>query len=946
MTQASDRETEGSELLRCRGVRTHNLKNVDVEFKIGEWTAVTGVSGSGKSSLVFDTIYAEAQRRFLETLGTYERQFLQGLPQGDFDSVENVPAAVALKQSNRSSDPRSLIGTSADLFDPLRQIFFGLMESSCAKCGSVVEVHRSSDLKSFTNSLLKQPDARVVLSVPFELPTDTKKRNEVAKSLLLEGYLRLVEGNNFVNLEESLQGGTLAKVGSKIEIALDRLTSNVDTAELENRLETVWSQVRFSPRFSQVFVSSLKSGELKRESVFMVQPYCKKCESHTNLIQSSDLDWQSVLGACSTCKGLGNVPIIDMNKVYPDKRLSIEKGAIKPWTTDTFVWMQDTLVKVLKANGVKTDVPFEKLDAYTQNFIWSGDDPEEQFKKNRKDFVSLKEFFDVLETERYKRNSRILLAKYRKYITCLDCEGTRLGKAGRNARCGGKAFFEIMHSEISESLKWTESLREVPKYQKRLEAISEVYEEVVKKLLLLSRLGLGSSSLARRCKSLSGGEYQRVLLTRVIGNGLTDALYVLDEPSIGLGEHEYKELIECIKDLRNLGNTVLMVEHEPSLVRAADKWIELGPGGGIEGGAVLPSEGRNEPASFKVTSAIEPLDGFKRESVDVGRPIFDAKSSLVLSGFSMLNCKDLLLEVPLGKLTVITGPSGAGKSTLVQYGLAAALELLEDHGKLSNSDADIDNGLGVWDKLRAPAQFLKNHAVVSVKQKAMHRSITSVVATVLGLMDELRKQFASTEDAREFGLTASDFSFNGGGACETCDGRGFIKEDLFFLGEVEKECPDCHGRRYRDEVLEIQWNGKNISEWLSTNLKQCMSALRQYPKLASTLYLANQLGLGHLPLGAATSEISGGEAQRLRLCSALSAGETKVFCILDEPSRGLSEKDVGDLIITLLALCSQGHTFVIVEHHELFRKFSHQLISMGPGAGIHGGRIIKREVLC
>lgn len=936
-------QSQSKESIRCRGIKTHNLKAVNVDFEIGKWTAVTGVSGSGKSSLVFDTVYAEAQRRFLETLGTYERQFLQGLPQGEFDLIENVPAAVALKQSNKSSDPRSLVGTASDVFEPLRQVFFSLMDPSCSKCGSPVQVHRSEDLKTYTkNFFSKSKNGRLIFSVPTQLPNENKKRLDTIKSLVLEGYLRIVDEGTFVTLEDAIASGEVSKLNSEVEIVLDRMVGDTETSEVENRLESIWSQVRFSPRFSKIHVAELIDGRTAKPEFFMVQPYCKKCDQHTALIQGSDLDWQSVLGACPTCKGLGNIPVTDPNKVIPNPSLSLEKGAVKPWTTETFEWIQDTLIKVCKANGIKTNVPYESLNDSIKHWIWTGEDQQEQIKKLKKEFVSLKDFFDTLEAERYKRNSRILLAKYRKYVMCPDCEGTRLGNAGRNASAAGKFYKDIMNAEIRETLAWARGFAEKP--SAKLTAIFEVYAEAIKKLSLLEKLGLGSSHLARRCKTLSGGEYQRVLLTRVIGNGLTDALYVLDEPSIGLGKSEYPQLIECIQNLRDLGNTVLMVEHEPSLIRAADTWIELGPGGGVEGGRVLESGDAKEPRSFQITANVDPKEGFARRAVDANKFLLSTEAAVQLSGFSMLNCRDLKLEVPLGKLTVIAGPSGAGKSTLVQFGLAAALDLCEGTSKTANEAEDIDAGLGVWKALSLPKQFFEKQVIVSVKQKAMHRTITSVVATVLGLMDDLRKQFASTDDAREFGLTASSFSFNGGGACESCGGRGFVREDLFFLGEVEKECPDCLGRRYRDEVLEISWQGKNINEWLTTNIKECLSPFKNFPKLLHPLLLATRLGLGHLQLGSATSEISGGEAQRLRLCSALSEMDKKVFCILDEPSRGLSEKDVGDLIATLLSFCSQGHTFVIVEHHEQFRKYAHQLVTLGPGAGILGGRIVSREL--
>jgi excinuclease ABC subunit A len=944
MTKRKTKTMDDGNNIICRGIKTHNLKNIDVELPIGKWTAVTGVSGSGKSSLVFDTLFAESQRRFLETLGTYERQFLQGLPQGDFDSIENVPAAVALKQTNRSSDPRSVVGTTADIFEPMRILFSALMDASCSRCGTPVVTSSSQELAEHIRQLIFTEQGTALLSIPYIWPAEAKKREDLCRSLLLEGYLRVLNRDEVQNIEDLVSEKRMMDLDSHAAIVLDRITTSTDEDELKNRLETAWSQVKFSPKFSKIEVMEMegRKGILTTKKSFMVQPWCPKCETHTTLIQSTDLDWQSALGACRVCHGIGNVPVVDPEKVIPNSSLSLEAGAIKPWTSETFEWIQDALFQACRANGVKTDVPFSKLDAYVRHWIWTGEDPDTKFKKFKQDFVSLGDFFKTLEAERYKRNSRILLHKYRKYVTCTDCAGTRLGQAGRNAICGGQHFHNLMRKEIGDVTTWVTALKEFSEYEKKLNAIQETYQEVQSKLSLLCRLGLTSSSLSRRCKSLSGGEYQRVLLTRVVGNGLTDALYVLDEPSVGLGQDEIPMLVECIEELRQLGNTIVMVEHDPSLVLAADHWIELGPGGGSEGGKLLTSDS-GKPLSLSVNEKLLPEPPLVKK-VTTSKKEFSAHESVFLKNFNFLNCKGLNLEVPLGRMTVVSGPSGAGKSTLIAGGLSAALERFLDSGQRSNAHTDVDEFLGTWDDFEMPEALKDNIQLVAVEQRAMYRSVSSVVATVLGLMDILRKNFAASEKSKDEGFTASDFSFNGAGGCESCEGRGVLREDLFFLGEVEKVCPDCEGKRYRKDVLEVEWQGKSIADWLGSNVRDCAQAFRKLPSLARPLNLATRLGLGHLPLGVATSMISGGEAQRLRICAALSKSVKPLFCLLDEPTRGLSERDIGELLSTFLELNSQGHTFVIVEHHELFQRFAHQLIRLGPGAGIQGGKIVEREL--
>ena len=921
--------------LTCLGVKTHNLKNINVKIPLHNWVAITGVSGSGKSSFAFDTIYSESQRRFLETLGTYERQFLQGLPQGDFDEIENIPAAIALKQSNRTGDPRSVIATSSDVADPLRTLFISLMEPSCTTCGSPVNLSQPVELTNFIYDSKKKDSLNsYLISVPFVLHT-----KKTAEDLIIEGYSRILIQNKIISIESFLENKKQNEYPIQVEIVLDRINCSLDNLEIANRVETIWSQVKFSPHFSYINVFKLEeSNFISNEKLnFHVQAFCQNCNQATNIIQSSDLDWRSVLGACKSCNGLGNIPILDENKIIPNPKLSINDGAIKPWNSDTFLWMKEELVKICKKLGIKTSEPYFKLTADAHNLIWNGDKNNNKIKS--KEFVSIKDFFDVLEQEKYKSTSRILLAKYRKYILCPACEGARVGKSGKNAICHNKTYHELFQSEISLTLKWLLEIKNEKKFEKKLNAIPEIYNEAFKKISLLNQLGLGSAQLFRRCKTLSGGEYQRVLLTRVIGNGLTDALYVLDEPSVGLGKNEIPTLISCIKELRDLGNTIIMVEHDKDLILAADEIFEFGPSGGEEGGHLLLIKNRI-PESFLTKYTTNNKNELTETINKI--PFFKPEESIFLKNFSALNCNNLDIEILLAKLNVITGPSGAGKSTLIQFGLAAALDKYKEINISNNINPEYDSKIGTWENIIIPKNFFQSTDIVSVEQKALHRTSSSVPATILGVMDALRKNFASTKEAKLNNYQLSDFSFNGAGGCETCNGKGRIQEDLFFLGEVEKICPDCNGSRYRKEILNIKWHGKNIYQWLSTSLNECKLQLGRIEGFGKTTSICCNLGLGHIPLGMATTMMSGGEAQRLRICAALVKSSKKIFCILDEPTRGLSEKDIGNLLDSLLRLCIEGHTFVIVEHHELFQAHAHHLIKLGPKSGSQGGKIVER----
>jgi excinuclease ABC subunit A len=946
-------ERQPADSIRCTGVRTHNLKNLSVDIPLGKWIAVTGVSGSGKSSLVFDTLFAEAQRRFLETLGTYERQFLQGLPSGEFDTVDNIPAAVALKQTNRSTDPRSVIGTSADIFDPLRISFLTLMDDSCSRCGSPAETHSVTELLDRLKADFSKGDEKEVykiLAIPYRLPTSGKERKGLFESFSLEGMTKIVVNGVLEEIDEVRNDKKkVESCPDEIMVVLDRISSDAPDEELRNRADSVWSQVRFSNRFSnlQMLEYDPESETVTPEHIFRVQPFCPSCNDSTQLIQNGDLDWQSVLGGCRTCRGLGNVAVLDENKIVPDPRLSLQDNALKPWSGEVFGWMKDELIKACRSLSIPVNQPWSKLSSEHRMIVWSGlpaETGESGKSRRRSSFVSVEDFFSALEAERYKQQSRIMLAKYRRYVTCKDCEGTRLGPAGRQARCQSIRYSDLMHGEIRSVQAWMNDVEKVARYTHRLSGLREIWDELKRKIDLLVRLGLGSSSLSRRCKTLSGGEYQRVLLTRVIGNGLTDALYVLDEPSVGLGKTEIPQLVLCLKELRDLGNTVLMVEHDPELIRSADVWYELGPGGGSRGGELLPRS-EKEPLSLKLDLQSHDLQCPQRKKAAADSIQFAGYSSVGLSGFSMHNCKDLSIAIPLGCLTVVGGPSGAGKSTLIHCGLEAALDWFVEKGRASNDRLDLDDGRGIWSELRLPDDFMKCVEIVSVDQKAMHRTITSVPATVLGLMDHLRRNFSQTPEAKALDLMSSDFSFNGAGACEECGGKGFIREDLFFLGEVDKQCPDCLGGRYRRESLAARWRGKTIQEWLETSLDDCYASLGHEPAFSRALSVAVRLGLGHLPLGVPTTFMSGGEAQRLRLAAALTKGSKQLFCILDEPTRGLSEKDVGQLLKTLRDLTKQGHTFVVVEHHKEFQECADQLILLGPGSGLEGGRIVQREFL-
>ncbi len=851
------------------GVKTHNLKNIDVFIPYHKITAVTGVSGSGKSSLVFHTLYAESQRRFLETIGTYERQFITSLPQGEFESMSSVPPALTLKQAHKPH-PRSLVGTSSDVLDPLRQLFCQSMDPVCKDCGSPIFQHTLEHIESKLD-----PNTLYWLTLAF--PSLEAK---LCESFVYLGYSKAIINGEPWDLQDPFKG----KI-KEAYLVLDRIYPK-DTHRLQNIMYQPFPYME-----GRLHVWKDKVWDQPAE-IFYLKSYCISCQKTAQVLEPKHLDPTSLLGTCSFCEGMGEVPYLDEKKIL-NSELSLNKGAVKVWQSKIFGSRTQKILQVIK-NFVSLDTPYKDLPPAIKKWIFEGG----TYEGVKYPGPSLEQFFKYLESKRYMPAPRILLSKYRSYKRCPECEGTRLNPAARKAVSQGRKYTELLENPLEDIETW---LQDLPKFLQDL----PIYEEVQNKIHVLKSLGLGSHHLLRMCRTLSGGEFQRVLLARVLGNGLSDTLYILDEPTLGLGKHEIPSLMECLKKMRDLGNTIVMVEHDITAMKEADHIIELGPLGGSLGGYLMPYQ--NPP----VSSIREVFSEKANRSQKLKIPF---KETCVLNDFSLRHCKNISLTIPLGMMTTLGGPSGSGKTTVIMEGILP--------GFLNKT-------------LQVPTGFYESHELVAMDQKPIARRMNSVLATVLGIMDDLRKIFAKESQGR---FQIKDFSFNGAGACPECQGYGLAECDLFFLGTVFVECSQCHGTRYHPKVLSVTWQGKNIHEWLTTSVKDA------YPYFPDLKY-ATTLGLGHLPLGIPTSKISGGEGQRLKLVSLLNQKNKKLFCLVDEPTQGLSEKDVETLLKTFFELTRSGHTIFAVEHHPLFLEWSHQTILLGPESGAKGGKIVDISYL-
>jgi excinuclease ABC subunit A len=933
------RSPRPARVIRILGARTHNLKDVSVSIPLAGLTVVTGVSGSGKSSLAFDTLYAEGQRRYAESLSTYARQFLERLDRPDVESIEPVPPAIALEQKNGVRNARSTVGTQTEIYDSLRLLFAHGGTTFCERCG-VAAVPGGVD-RAVEELAAFEERSRLVLAAPVDWAGNAPaRRRSGARRRGREETLRIAE------LKRAGFFRALAPSGETVEIP-DDVAGVAALLDGEGRLSVVVGRfvVREESRpeiAAAVEAAFSMSGSLLARTdsgtrTFRRGLHCPGCGCDFRDPTPPLFAFNSPLGACASCQGFGRVIGVDLEKVIPDPGLRLDERPIAAWNTPAYESAYDDLFRACRRYSVRKDVPVERLSAHEREVLLKG----------RGEFYGINGFFEWLETKRYKIHVRVLLARYRAYRLCPDCRGARLGAGALRVLFRGRTIAELAELPLGDLKTWFDDLRLTPDEEARL---GSVVSEIRARVRYMNDVGLEYLTLSRAARTLSGGESQRIGLASALGGSLTGTLYVLDEPTIGLHAVDTRRLLAILRRLADRGNTVVVVEHDPEAIEAADHVIDLGPGAGRLGGRLLFEGTPAALARVKSSATGELLRrrglGGKRSSVTSpgalpgrpGRPgrvvaFRRAEGTVTVVGAREHNLKNLTVRFPLGRLVSVSGVSGSGKSTLVRDVLHNAYAR-RVKGSIA-ADVGLHDRIEGWDLVSD---------VLLVDQTPIGRSARSNPVTYTKAWDEIRQLFAGSARAVSRRITARDFSFNTpGGRCEACKGTGWQTIDMQFLADVTVRCEACDGRRFQGKVLAVRHRGKNIGDVLAMTVDEAMAFFGNEMGIVRRLNPLVEAGLGYLPLGQPTATLSGGEAQRLKLASFLEirpAAARGVLFLFDEPTTGLHAVDVDRLLATFRRLILRGHSVVAVEHHLDFLASSDWIIDLGPGGGEGGGRIV------
>ena len=925
------------------GAKVHNLRNIDIRIPRNSLTVVTGLSGSGKSSLAFDTLYAEGQRRYVESLSAYARQFLDQMQKPDVERIEGLSPAIAIEQRTSGGNPRSIVATVTEIHDYLRLLYGSVGVAHCPHCGKPV---RRQSAEQIVETLLKFPAGTKFIIYAPVVKGRKGRHEETLADIRRAGFVRVrVDGATYP-IEEA---PTLdKKKNHSIDVVIDRLVipnerEEVGEKDLHSSRSTLNSQ--FVTRLTDSVELGLKTGNglisVDRlgtgETTYSEKNACPDCELSFDELKPRSFSFNSPFGACPTCGGLGSIYFFDEDLVVPDKTLPLRE-CIHPWRRAghmAIMYYNEILARIAKQYKVKLDTPYEKLPKDFRHKLMHGFDDDLVLPWRRED----KPFAGVLDSvKRMMENAesderREKFEAYQSDRPCPACHGTRLRPESRVATVAGKTIVEVMAMPVKDALSFFKTIKLEPA---DAAAMKDVLKEIVKRLGFLNDVGLDYLTLDRSSSSLSGGEMQRIRLASQIGSGLVGVLYVLDEPTIGLHPRDNERLIAMLKTLRDRGNTVVIVEHDGEMMRTADWIVDLGPGAGREGGRVM-YQGPYAGLLKAGTLTSDYLNGKKAiaASADPSAQMAELRSAkkgkwLTISGCTGHNLKDITVRFPLGTFTVVTGVSGSGKSTLVDETLKRELMRRLYHAKAVPCKFRKLTGMEHIDK------------VIEIDQSPIGRTPRSNPATYVGFFSEIRDLFAKTEGAKARGYTAGRFSFNvKGGRCETCGGDGVRKLEMSFLPDVYVTCEQCGGKRFNKETLEVTYGGKTISDVLDMTVAEAYEFFAKVPRLAAKLKTLVDVGLGYIGLGQPATTLSGGEAQRIKLATELSRRSTgKTLYLLDEPTTGLHFDDIAKLMQLLLKLREGGNTVIVIEHNVDVMRCADWIVDLGPGGGDAGGNLV------
>ncbi|HUS39910.1 MAG: excinuclease ABC subunit UvrA [Pirellulales bacterium] len=905
--------------ISLRGVSVHNLQQVDLDLPHKKLIVFCGLSGSGKTSLAIDTLYAEGQRRYIESFSPYTRQFLERLEKPAADRIDGIPASVAVTRKQTTLSRRATVGTATDINDYLRLLYAKIGNVICRQCHQPV---RRDSPQSAAEALNQLPD-RTRFMIAFPYPVEEEGEAErIAATLREDGFIRVICDDQLVQLDSpSLR----LRDASKLFVVVDRLQSGANLQRIQDSVETAFAKghgrcyaiVEGTDAGQEIGEPITLDGNPWRQLGFSQTVRCETCDIDYAALEPRLFSFNSPLGACRTCEGFGTTIEIDMDLVVPNRSKTLRDGAIVPWTTPAYAHELEELKALAKDYDVPLDVPYEQLNDQQLKIICEG--------VEQRDFGGLSGFFQWLERRKYKMHLRVFLNRWRSYRSCPDCHGARLKPEALASRIGDKNIAEVSALKIDECRQF---IRDLQLDDASRQIAHGMLDEIESRLGYLETVGLHYLALDRTLRTLSGGEARRVALSCALGSSLVNMLYVLDEPSIGLHPRDIEPLVKAIQRLRDRGNTVVVVEHDETILRAADQIVELGPGAGEQGGHVVFQGTPEELEADEGSITGDYLAGRRGIGGSTGRRQAE-RGWIRLAGARGNNLKNITVEFPLGTLCVVTGVSGAGKSTLIQDTLYPALcrRLRKDAPK--PLDCDDIYGDGQLDDC------------ILVDQSAIGRSPRSNPVTYLKAFDEIRAAFAGTVDARIRNFSAGHFSFNvDGGRCTKCRGDGHIAIDMQFLADVYVHCPECDGKRYRAEVLGIKYRGRNIAEVLDLTIREAFLFFRGKPKVQAKLKRLIDVGLDYVRLGQPVNTLSGGEAQRLKLAGHMTAiRRTRTLFILDEPTTGLHFADVVQLLDCFKALLAVGNSLIVVEHNLQIMNAADYIIDLGPGAAEEGGRV-------